>query len=156
MVKLLLIGDKLLSARMRAAEQKIAKESARQTRKAANLIKAAARRNVGTVFATHGAALQRTRGIRNRKGQIVKKTLAQDVRSSVRVRKRQVTARVGSWRSQQAAYGKVHEEGRTVQRKSRSGNVHSATYPKKEWLRPAVNSTREEVFRLIGKTFEVV
>ena len=49
-----------------------------------------------------------------------------------------------------------HEKGLTVQRKSRSGNVHEAVYPKREFVAPAVRRTDRRVRAILGASFKVV
>lgn len=129
----------------RRARSKFRKEQKRRVRQAANIVLRQARRNIKSTFKTHGKARARSGG----------KTLSQETKTSVRSRRGFVTAVVGAG-GQPGAYGKVLEEGRTVSRKSRSGNIHQASYPKKPWLEPAVRTTSGQVFAIIGKTFRVV
>ena len=112
--------------------------------KAAQLIEARAKKNI------HGS---RTRAIR--KGRPVtapphvlgvdtgrlRQSISYDV---FRSRARRWTAEIGP---QRVPYAKIHEFG---------GTVGHARIPKRPYLGPAIEKSREEVFRLIGRAFKVV
>ena len=52
--------------------------------------------------------------------------------------------------------GTITREARAVRAGAKRKRAHSATYKAKPFLGPGVNAKRSEVFRLIGKTFNVV
>lgn len=148
-------GAKAYSKRMRTAKKRLRRKLKQETREAAKLVLKAARRRIRTAFATHGKAKERTGG----------KTLSQATKVSIRARRGSVRAEVGAG-GQHGKYGRVLEEGREVRRGGEMGSVHgvgsggkrehNAQYPKKPWLGPAVNDSRSDVYKKIGKTFRAV
>jgi hypothetical protein len=74
---------------------------------------------------------------------------------SIRSKRGRVRAEVGP-KGIAGVYGRVHEKGLTVTRRSRSGGEHQAVYPKREFIAPAVKKTDRQIFAILGQSFRVV
>lgn len=137
-----LVGGRAYAQHMRRARSRFRKEQKSKIRIAAKVLQAHIRKEIKTVFSAQG----------HRSGTHL---LSRKTSVSVRSKRTVVRATVGP-KGIAAAYGVVHEKGLTVERKSRSGGTHSATYPKRPFVEPAVKKSAPIIFKIIGKTFKVV
>ncbi len=142
-LKLKILGDKALRRHVDRAAKRLPSAIERNLARAAALIERDAKRNI------HGS---RTRAIR--KGRPVTAPpgvlgvdtgrLRQSISFDVSRKGRRWTAEVGP---QRVPYARIHEFG---------GKAGHANIPKRPYLGPAVEKNRELVFRLIGRSFEVL
>lgn len=134
------IGLDAWQRRMRNAKGKLRKEMKRKMREAANIVKVQARKEITATFTGDARSVKRLR----------RKTSV-----SVRSKRGRVSAQVGP-KGFAGVYGRVHELGMTIERKSRSGKVHEATYPVRKFIEPAVRKTDGQVRKILGQSFKVV
>ncbi len=122
---------------MKRARKAIRKEQKRKMRAAANVVKAEMRQQIDKVFANPSGDTKRATTV------------------SVRGRGGTVTAEIGP-KGPPGVHAAIHEKGKTVTRRRGSRKRHTATYPARPFIEPAVRKTADEVFRRIGQVFKVV
>lgn len=59
---------------------------------------------------------------------------------------------VGVWT---VPYAAIHEFGGVISRNSKKGLLHTATYPKRAYLKPAFDDNIDDVMKILRKTFDV-
>lgn len=149
-VRVEIIGGKRLERDLTVAGVKFRPAMERNVTKAAALVVGQAQRNVtggtrtGAKYKIKGGRKVRRKKplpVTAKRGQLAvfEGRLRQSITADVSVHGKVVEAEVGPL----VHYGKDHEEGINGQKK-------------RPFLGPALNQTKEEVFRLIGKTFRVI
>ena len=142
-IGLRIVGRRALQRWTARTAKRIPSEIERNLHRAAQLIEASAKKNI------HGS---RTRARRKHRPVTAPPhvlgvdtgRLRQSISYDVYRRGRRWNAEIGP---QRVPYARIHEFGGTVGR---------ARIPKRPYLGPAIDKNRERVFRLIGRTFEVV
>ncbi len=147
-ISLRFVGLKAYQARMKVANRRFKKEMRKRLRRAAGFVVKAARRNIRSQLQRRSNNLHRS------------------IRAVVRVRRNKVDAMVlpsnkkKFFPAPQIA-PQNERGGRVLRRRNRSGSKkprkeHFATFQPRPFLEPAVRSTRNQVRREIGRTFNFV